>query len=140
MVEGLVNLSGTNQNLINFDEAINLILSLKKYIVVKTKKITLNKSIGRILSKKLITLCDNPPVDISSMDGYAIKKRDCNKEKILKVVDESSAGSPSKKKVLNGQAIRIFTGAAIPLGANKVIIQEDVRIISKNKIIFFVKY
>ena len=39
MVEGLVNLSGTNQNLINFDEAINLILSLKRYIVVKTKKI-----------------------------------------------------------------------------------------------------
>ena len=57
------------------------------------------------------------------MDGYAIKKRDCNKEKILKVVDESSAGSPSKKKVLNGQAVRIFTGA-VPLGANKVIIQE----------------
>ena len=49
MVEGLVNLSEINQNLINFDEAINLILSLKKYIVVKTKKITLNKSIGRIL-------------------------------------------------------------------------------------------
>ena len=134
MVEGLVNLSGTNQNLINFDEAINLILSLKRYIVVKTKKITLNKSIGRILSKKLITLCDNPPVDISSMDGYAIKKRDCNKEKILKVVDESSAGSPSKKKVLNGQAVRIFTGGAIPFGTNKVIIQEDVKIISKNKI------
>ena len=56
MVEGLVNLSGTNQNLINFDEAINLILSLKKYIIVKTEKITLSKSIGRILSKKLIYL------------------------------------------------------------------------------------
>ena len=134
MVEGLVNLSETNQDLINFDEAINLISSLRRYIIVKTKKITLNKSIGRILSKKLITLCDNPPVDISSMDGYAIKKRDCNKEKILKVVDESSAGSPSKKKVSNGQAVRIFTGGAIPLGANKVIIQEDVRIISENKI------
>ena len=134
MVEGLVNLSGTNQNLINFDEAINLILSLKRYIVIKTKKIAINKSIGRILSNKLITLCDNPPADISSMDGYAIKKRDYNKEKILKVVDESSAGSPSKKKVLNGQAVRIFTGAAIPLGANKVIIQEDVKIISENKI------
>ena len=52
MVEGLVNLSGTNQNLINFDEAINLILSLKRYIVVKTKKIALYKSIGRILSNK----------------------------------------------------------------------------------------
>ena len=42
MVGGLVNLSEINQNLINFDEAIKLILSLKRYIVVKTKKITLN--------------------------------------------------------------------------------------------------
>ena len=134
MVEGLENLSGINQNLINFNEAINLILSLKKYILVKTKKITLNKSIGRILAKKLITLCDNPPVDISSMDGYAIKKRDYNREKILKVIDESSAGSPSKKKVSTGQAVRIFTGGTIPVGANRVIIQENVKILSKNKI------
>ena len=134
MVEGLVNLSGINQKLINFDEAINLILSLKKYIIVKTEKITLSKSIGRILSKKLITLCDNPPVDISSMDGYAIKKRDSHREKILQVIDESSAGSPSKKKVSTGQAVRIFTGGTIPEGANKVIIQENVKILSENKI------
>ena len=83
MVEGLVNLSETNQNLINFDEAINLILSLKRYIVIKTKKITLDKSIGRILSNKLITLCDNPR-DISSMDGYAIKKEITIKKKFLR--------------------------------------------------------
>ena len=134
MVEGLVNLSGINQKLINFDEAINLILSLKKYIIVKTEKITLSKSIGRILSKKLITLCDNPPVDISSMDGYAIKKRDSHREKILQVIDESSAGSPSKKKVSTGQAVRIFTGGTIPEGTNKVIIQENVKILSENKI------
>ena len=134
MVEGLVNLSGINQKLINFDEAINLILSLKKYIIVKTEKITLSKSIGRILSKKLITLCDNPPVNISSMDGYAIKKRDSHREKILQVIDESSAGSPSKKKVSTGQAVRIFTGGIIPEGTNKVIIQENVKILSENKI------
>ena len=134
MVEGLVNLSEINQNLINFDEAIKLILSLKRYIVVKTKKITLNKSIGRILSKKLITLCDNPPEDVSSMDGYAIKKGDYYKEIILKVIDESSAGSPSKKKISTGQAVRIFTGGIIPLGANKVIIQENVKILNGNKI------
>ncbi len=134
MVEGLVNLSGINQKLINFDEAINLILSLKKYIIVKTDKITLSKSIGRILSKKLITLCDNPPADISSMDGYAIKKRDSHREKILQVIDESSAGSPSKKKVSTGQAVRIFTGGIIPEGTNKVIIQENVKILSENKI------
>jgi len=127
-------LSGINQKLINFDEAINLILSLEKYIIVKTEKITLSKSIGRILSKKLITLCDNPPVDISSMDGYAIKKRDSHREKILQVIDESSAGSPSKKKVSTGQAVRIFTGGTIPEGTNKVIIQENVKILSKNKI------
>ena len=64
----------------------NLILSLKRYIVVKTKKIT-SKSIGRILSKKLIILCDNPPVDISSMDGYAIKKEIAIKKNLKKLMN-----------------------------------------------------
>ena len=68
------------------------------------------------------------------MYGYAIKKGDYYKEIILKVIDESSAGSPSKKKISTGQAVRTFTGGIIPLGANKVIIQENVKILNGNKI------
>ena len=73
-------------------------------------------------------------MDVSSMDGYAIKDKDHKFENILEVIDESSAGRPSKKTISSGKAIRIFTGACIPEGADKVIIQENVRALPKNKI------
>ena len=51
MAEGLVNLSEIKQKLTNFDEALKLILSLKKNIKIKSERINLTKSIGRILSR-----------------------------------------------------------------------------------------
>ena len=134
MAEGLANLSEINQKLTNFDEALKLILSLKKNIKIKSERINLTKSIGRILSRNLLSLCDSPPMDVSSMDGYAINEKDHIKDNTLEVIDESSAGRPAKKKVSAGKAVRIFTGACIPEGANKVIIQENVRVLPKNKI------
>ena len=134
MVEGLVNLYEIKQKLTNFDEALKLILSLKKNIKIKSEKINLIKSKDRILAKNLKSLCDNPPMDVSSMDGYAINKKDQIIENTLEVIDESSAGFPSKKKISIGKAVRIFTGACIPEGADKVIIQENVQVLSKNKI------
>ena len=134
MVEGLVNLYEIKQKLTNFDEALKLILSLKKNIKIKSEKINLIKSKDRILAKNLKSLCDNPPMDVSSMDGYAINKKDQIIENTLEVIDESSAGFPSKKKISTGKAVRIFTGACIPEGADKVIIQENVQVLSKNKI------
>ena len=134
MAEGLVDLSEIKQKLTKFDEAIRLIKSLKKNINIKTERIHLSKSLDRILAKNLISLCDNPPMDVSSMDGYAIKDKDHKFENILEVIDESSAGRPSKKTISSGKAIRIFTGACIPEGADKVIIQENVRALPKNKI------
>ena len=98
MAEGLANLSEIKQKLTNFDEALRLILSLKKYFKIRSEKIYLSKSIDRILTKNLLSLCDNPPTDVSSMDGYAINEKDHIKENTLKVIDESSAGRPSKKK------------------------------------------
>ena len=99
MVEGLVNLSEIKQKLTNFNEALKLILSLKKNIKIKSEKINLTKSIGRILSRNLLSLCDNPPMDVSSMDGYAINEKDHIKDNTLEVIDESSAGRPAKKKI-----------------------------------------
>ena len=87
MVEGLVDLSEINQKLTKFDEAIKLIKSLKKNINIKTERIHLSKSLDRKLAKNLISLCDNPPMDVSSMDGYAIKDKDHKFENILEVID-----------------------------------------------------
>ena len=140
MVEGQENLSEVNQQLKTFNEAIKLILSLKKNITVGTEEINLNNSLNRILSKKLKTLCDNPPTDVSSMDGYAINEKDHLKKKILEVIDESSAGRPSNKNLTSGKAVRIFTGAAIPKGANKVIIQENIKVLEGKKRVEQTKY
>ena len=98
MAEGLANLSEIKKKLTNFDEALKLILSLKKNIKIKSERINLTKSIGRILARNLLSLCDSPPMDVSSMDGYAINEKDNIKENILEVIGESSAGRPSKKK------------------------------------------
>ncbi|MFL2812292.1 MAG: molybdopterin molybdotransferase MoeA [Paracoccaceae bacterium] len=133
-MEGLVNLYEIKQKLTNFDEALQLILSFKKNIKIKSEKINLTKSIDRILAKNLISLCDNPPMDVSSMDGYAINEKDHILGNTLDVIDESSAGLPSKKKISAGKSVRIFTGACIPEGADKVIIQENVSLLQKNKI------
>ena len=127
-------MSEIKQKLTNFDEAVKLILSLKNNVKVKSEKINLTKSLDRILAKNLTSLCDNPPMDVSSMDGYAIKKKDHIIKNTLEVIDESSAGRPSKETISTGKAVRIFTGACIPAGADKVIIQENVRILPKNKI------
>ena len=67
------------------------------------------------------------------MDGYAINEKDHIKDNTLEVIDESSAGRPAKK-ISAGKAVRIFTGACIPEGANKVIIQENVGVLPNNKI------
>ena len=102
MVEGLVNLSEIKQNLTNFDEAINLILSLKRYIVVKTKKINLTKSIGRILSKKLITLCDNPPmISLHRWMDMQLKKDIAIKKKFLKLsMNHQQVVQPKKYRMV----------------------------------------
>ena len=125
---------GTEKKLVSFDEGLNLFLSLKRNINIKTEEINLSNSIGRVLSNDIITYCDNPPCDVSSMDGYALSKKDKRSGIKLEVIDEASAGRPSKKKLFAGKAIRIFTGAEIPKGTNTIVVQENTKLIKKNKI------
>ncbi len=79
---------------------------------------------GRILAQDVIAGCDVPPCDNSAMDGYAVRSSDLAKSMILPLVAAAYAGDvpavlPAKA------AMRIFTGAAIPAGADAVVIQED---------------
>ena len=68
-----------------------------------------------------------PPFNSSAMDGYAVKAQDCeNLGTTLKVVGTSFAGTPFNGPVATQQAIRIFTGAAVPPDTDAVVIQEDV--------------
>jgi len=68
----------------------------------------------------------HPASDVSAMDGYAVRSEDVvDLPTNLKVIDESAAGKPATAAVQQGQAIRIFTGAVMPKGADCIILQED---------------
>jgi molybdopterin molybdotransferase len=67
-----------------------------------------------------------PMFDNSAMDGYAVIASDCKSGSRLRVIGEQPAGVDRKLRVSNGEAIRIFTGAPMPAGADAVVMQEDV--------------
>src|SRR5205085_5847935 len=67
-----------------------------------------------------------PMFDNSAMDGYAVIASDCEAGSRLCVIGEQPAGVDRELRVSNGNAIRIFTGAPMPKGANAIVMQEDV--------------
>src|SRR5205807_5850077 len=67
-----------------------------------------------------------PMFDNSAMDGYAVIASDCKRGKRLRVIGEQPAGVDRQLRVSNGNAIRIFTGAPMPAGADAIVMQEDV--------------
>jgi molybdopterin molybdotransferase len=81
---------------------------------------------GRTLAHDLAAALTNPPFDASSMDGYAVRSADlATIPATLKLTGESAAGWPFAGSVKPGEAVRIFTGAPLPDGADTVVIQED---------------
>ena len=128
--------------LISLDVAIRNIKSNFKKI--SNEDVFLQNSLGRCLAEPIYSKIDNPKYDVSSMDGYAINFKDFtelnsknNSKKAInfKVIGESSAGNPFEKKIKNFEAVRIFTGAKVPLGCDVVIIQENVHTSSDQKYI-----
>ena len=84
-------------------------------------------SIGRVLAQDAVSHLDLPPAAVSSMDGYAVRAADCSLPgAIVTRIGESAAGHPFAGAVGAGQAVRIFTGAILPDGADSIILQEDV--------------
>ncbi|WP_439140329.1 molybdopterin molybdotransferase MoeA [Roseicyclus sp.] len=81
---------------------------------------------GRVLARDVRALRDQPPFAASAMDGYAIRLADRMPGASLQVVGEAPAGRAWQGRVGPGQAVRIFTGAPLPDGADCVVIQEDV--------------
>lgn len=80
----------------------------------------------RILAAPVVARMDQPPFNSSAMDGFAVRLDDVRKEGArLSVIGISSAGERFTSRVGEGDAVRIFTGAPVPEGANHVVIQED---------------
>ncbi len=101
---------------------------LKHTHILASEKRDVEDAFGFVLAKDIYSPVHLPPFDQSGMDGYAVIFDDVRKNKNISVVGESSAGSVFSKEIKKGQAVRIFTGAKIPKGADTVIMQEKVKI------------
>ena len=93
-----------------------------------TERLAIDAAIGRITAEHVDSPIDLPPFDASAMDGYAVDATglDHSAEKRFDVIGESLAGRPAALSLTAPRdAIRVFTGAAMPDGANAVVLQED---------------
>ena len=88
----------------------------------------LSESAGLILAEDVYATTDIPAFPQSSMDGYAFSFEGWKQHKKLKITGEVAAGSNETFTLAPGNAVRIFTGAAVPPGADTVIMQEKVQI------------
>jgi molybdopterin molybdotransferase len=95
--------------------------------VVEEEAVPVNDACGRILSRDLGAGMDLPPYDNSAVDGYAVAHADLqsDRETVLPVGGRAAAGHPLGRKLRSAEAIRIFTGAPMPDGADTVMMQED---------------
>jgi molybdopterin molybdotransferase len=98
--------------------------------VAETESIALRAACGRVLAGAVAAPIDLPPFDNSAVDGYAVRHADAagSGESRLSVVDRLTAGHAASRALGAGEAMRIFTGAPMPAGADTVFMQEDVRV------------
>ncbi|WP_353433372.1 gephyrin-like molybdotransferase Glp [Polynucleobacter sp. MWH-UH23A] len=89
------------------------------------ENVPVQAALGRILAENVQSLVDVPPLDNTSMDGYAVRTADtASSGQVLRVAQRIPAGSVGTQ-LEPGTAARIFTGAPIPPGADAVVMQED---------------
>jgi len=109
---------------ITVSEALSRILDLAATMPPETVPIA--SAAGRVLADSVRARRDQPPFRTSAMDGYAVRGEDAVARTDLRVIGPSAAGHGFSGTVGAGEAIRIFTGAPVPAGADRVVIQEDV--------------
>lgn len=107
--------------LLPVEEAQARLLGAVRPVAVET--VPIHAALGRWAAQPVIAARTQPVADLSAMDGYAIRHADMPGP--WKVTGESAAGRPFPGKIAPGKAIRIFTGAAMPAGADAVLVQEE---------------
>jgi molybdopterin molybdotransferase len=96
--------------------------------VAEIETVPLHGARTRVVAQDIVAPVDLPPFDNSAVDGYAVRHADLNAQSdtTLAVIGRLAAGAASGLVLKPGDAIRIFTGAAMPQGADTVFMQEDV--------------
>lgn len=96
---------------------------------VGAETVSLAQALGRVLAEDVAARVSHPPVTVSAMDGWAVRAQDVARvPATLAVIGQSAAGHPFAGSLGSGDAVRIFTGAPLPAGANAVVMQEDSRV------------
>ena len=109
--------------MIPVSEALDRLFALTAPLPVE--EVGLTAALGRVLRAPVAARRDQPPFSASAMDGYAIRDADCAAGARLAVIGEAAAGHGPAGRLRANEAVRIFTGAPVPEGADRVVIQED---------------
>lgn len=108
---------------------------LRDAVPLGTETVPLAQAGGRVLSQPIVAHRTQPPFNASAMDGYAIHAADVVSVPVdLKIIGESAAGKRFFGAVQPGEAVRIFTGAPVPEGADTVLIQENTERLSGDSV------
>src|SRR4029079_1762837 len=110
--------------LLSVEEALQHILD--GVTPTEPESVAIEQARGRVLAQPLHARVTQPPFNSSAMDGYAVRIADVAQlPATLAVIGEAAAGHPFSGTVGKGQAVRIFTGAPVPEGADGIVIQEN---------------
>jgi molybdopterin molybdotransferase len=98
--------------------------------VAETETVALTAARGRVVARDVVAPISLPPFDNSAVDGYAVRHADLGpaQETHLTIGERITAGRAATRALAPGEAIRIFTGAPMPAGADTVFMQEDCRL------------
>jgi molybdopterin molybdotransferase len=111
--------------LLSVEDALTRLLS--DAVPLGSETVAIGDAAGRVLAEPVTALRTQPPFPASAMDGYAVRAVDLTPGVRLAVIGEAPAGAPFGGSVGSGQAVRIFTGAAVPDGADTILIQENAK-------------
>ncbi|MBW6505727.1 MAG: molybdopterin molybdotransferase MoeA [Rhodobacteraceae bacterium] len=111
--------------MISVEEALARVLALCG--PVRSEAVPLRAALGRVLAAPAVATLTQPPFDAAAMDGYAITAADHHPGRTLRLIGEAGAGHGFDGTLGPGEAVRIFTGAPVPQGADRVLMQEDVQ-------------
>ena len=96
---------------------------------LEPERVKLEQARGRVLAEDIAAHLTQPPFDASAMDGYAVRAADvATLPATLRLIGEALAGRGFDGEVKQGEAVRIFTGAPVPKGADTVVIQENTEV------------
>lgn len=110
--------------MIEFDEALKAILDNTSSL--KTEMVRTDNSVGRVLAEDIYSRLEMPPFNKSAMDGYAVKFADIKNCPVkLRCIGLIQAGEDFRRKVRQGECVKIMTGAALPEGTDSVVKVED---------------